>query len=76
VTNYDIDEIERQANSPEHYSQEIEPIDYILANELGFCEGNIIKYVTRYPNKGGIQDLMKAKKYIDILIDQEIKSND
>ena len=55
-------------NTPEHYDMEIQPITYIMANGLGFCEGNIVKYVSRYGLKGGIDDLRKAKHYIEILI--------
>ncbi len=44
----------------EHYKkQKIQPITYILANELPFIEGNIVKYITRWREKGGIQDLKK-----------------
>lgn len=52
----------------DHYDLPIQPIEYILANDLGFVEGNIIKYVTRYKRKNGMQDLLKAKHYLDILI--------
>ena len=53
----------------EHYTtQEIQPIDYIMANELDFCEGNVIKYVTRWRYKNGVQDLKKARHYLDFLI--------
>lgn len=52
-----------------HYRKgKIQPIEYILANDLGFCEGNVIKYITRYKHKGGIEDLLKARQYIDFLI--------
>jgi hypothetical protein len=52
-----------------HYTtQEIQPIDYILANELDFCEGNVVKYVTRWRYKNGVQDLKKARHYLDFLI--------
>lgn len=54
----------------EHYKNlEIEPIEYITKNKLGFCEGNIIKYVSRYKYKNGLEDLKKAKFYIDYLIE-------
>jgi len=57
---------------PKHYSDlEIEPIDYVVKNDLGFCEGNVIKYVSRWRDKGGLQDLEKAKTYIDCLIAEE-----
>lgn len=54
-----------------HYKKyKIQPIEYTLGNNLNFCQGNIIKYVTRYKDKNGIQDLEKAKHYIDFLIDE------
>lgn len=52
-----------------HYDTlKIEPIDYIEANNLDFHEGNIIKYVTRWKTKNGLEDLKKAKWYIERLI--------
>ena len=53
-----------------HYSDlAIEPIDFIIANNLGFCEGNVIKYISRWKAKNGIEDLKKARWYIDFLIE-------
>ena len=53
-----------------HYKQgSIEPIDYIIANNLNFIEGNIVKYITRYKYKNGLEDLKKAQFYINKLID-------
>lgn len=64
------------AIDPKHYQLPIEPKDFIIKNELGFCEGNVIKYICRYKQKNGIEDLKKAKQYIDFLIDEiETKSN-
>lgn len=63
-------------NTPEHYDMEIQPIEYIMRNGLGFCEGNIVKYVSRYKQKGGIEDLKKARHYLDMLIEQEQKAYD
>lgn len=57
-----------------HYKDlEIQPIDYIMGNSLGYCEGNVVKYVSRWRDKGGIEDLRKAKHYIDFLIASEVK---
>jgi len=54
-----------------HYkAMKIQPIEYTLANNLGFCEGNVIKYISRYKAKNGVEDLQKAKHYIDLLINQ------
>lgn len=54
-----------------HYQRGgIEPIDYIRSHNLNHCEGNIIKYVTRWPFKGDpIGDLMKARDYLNWLIE-------
>ena len=56
----------------EHYKNfEIQPIEFIHKNNLSFIQGNIIKYVCRYKSKGGIEDLLKAKHCIDLLIELE-----
>ena len=55
-----------------HYkSLAIQPVEYIHKNGIGYFEGNVIKYVTRWRDKGGIADLEKAKHYIDLLIELE-----
>lgn len=61
---------------PGHYSQYgIEPVDFILRNGLPFCEGNIIKYVCRWRHKNGREDLLKARSYLDLLINQSKESS-
>lgn len=54
--------------NPAHYHMPIEPRDFIMANGLGYCEGNVIKYVCRWRMKNGVIDLRKARNYIDRLI--------
>ena len=54
--------------TPDHYDFEIQPVDFIVKNGLGFCEGNVIKYISRWRLKNGREDLLKARHYIDILI--------
>jgi hypothetical protein len=61
--------------NPEYYKNGIETTEYILSHDLGFCEGNIIKYITRYKQKDGIQDLKKAKKYLELLINKKEQGN-
>jgi hypothetical protein len=57
---------------PPHYANnKIQPIDYIVSNNLTYCEGNVVKYITRWRGKGGIEDLKKAKQYIDFIIEKE-----
>ena len=55
--------------TPDHYQFEIQPVDYIMKNGLGFCEGNVVKYISRWKLKNGRDDLLKARHYIDILLD-------
>lgn len=56
-------------NHPDHYTQgRIECWDYIADQNLGYFEGNIVKYVTRYRYKNGKEDLLKAKAYLEKLI--------
>jgi hypothetical protein len=53
-----------------HYKDKaIQPWDYIVANELGYLEGNIVKYVSRWRDKGGLDDLKKAQHYLSKLIE-------
>ena len=64
-------------NSPPHYTQGgIECIDAIRASMskeqfLGYCKGNSLKYQWRYEAKGGVEDLKKARHYLDMLIEYE-----
>lgn len=55
----------------DHYTrQKIQPVQYIWANNLGFSEGNVVKYVTRWKFKGGVKDLEKARHHLDLLIEE------
>ncbi len=66
----------KEITDPVHYHFEIEPFDYIHDNDMGFAEGNVIKYITRWRYKDGIKDLYKAKKYIEMLISKEEKEEE
>jgi len=58
--------------SGSHYKRyKIQPIEFIIANEIPFIEGNIIKYICRHRDKNGIEDLKKIKHYVDLLIEFE-----
>jgi hypothetical protein len=57
----------------DHYRLPIQPWDFILSNGIPFIEGNIIKYVTRWRSKGGIEDLRKAEHYLEKLIEWELE---
>ena len=57
-----------------HYKDlPIQPVEYIHANAIGYFEGNVIKYVSRWRKKNGVADLEKAKHYIELLIELESK---
>ena len=63
---------QEEVTNPKHYNErKMEPLDYIIANELDFLEGNIVKYITRYTYKGGVNDLLKARTYLEKLIERE-----
>ena len=56
--------------NPDHYDNSgIDVIDFCQAKNLDFMQGNVIKYVFRYKNKNGLEDLEKAKEYIDRMIE-------
>jgi len=61
-------------NHPTHYTKGIESLDFIESWEMSFLEGNIVKYITRYKYKNGLEDLKKAKFYLDRLIKSSILS--
>ncbi len=53
-----------------HYSKyKIQPLEFIVANNLDFLQGNVVKYVVRYKDKGGLEDLKKARHYLDMIIE-------
>jgi hypothetical protein len=52
-----------------HYQLPIQPWDFIVSNGLGFLEGCAIKYLTRWRQKGGVEDLRKAQHYVAKLIE-------
>jgi len=59
-----------------HYKDlPIQPVEYIHANAIGYFEGCVIKYVSRWRKKNGITDLEKAKHYIELLIELETRKD-
>jgi hypothetical protein len=60
---------EKQVGGKHYLKYKIQPVEFIIKNNIGFVEGNIIKYILRFKEKGGVQDLNKAKHYIELLID-------
>lgn len=63
--------LQKQVGGNHYVTKGIQPVEYIHANNLGFCEGNVVKYVTRWKDKNGVADLRKAIHYIELLIELE-----
>ena len=60
---------------PTYYGTGFDVIDFCQKNNLDFMQGNVIKYVTRYKEKNGKEDLLKAKEYIDRIIKENYKED-
>lgn len=65
--------MKRQVGGNHYKKFKIQPLQYALDNGLGICEHAVIKYVTRWRDKGGVEDLRKAIHYIEVLIQREIQ---
>jgi len=65
--------LETQVGGDHYKKMPIQPMEYSMANKLDACQHTIVKYVTRFREKGGIQDLEKARHVIDMLIEFESK---
>lgn len=62
--------LDKQVGGSHYRSMNIQPVEFILANDLGFCEGNVVKYICRYKQKGGVEDLKKVIHYAELLINK------
>ena len=55
-----------------HYKDcAIQPVDYIVKNNLDFLEGNVVKYITRHRTKGGIEDIKKVIHYAELILEKK-----
>jgi len=62
--------------NPSHYKQgNIEVIDFILDQKFSYMEGNVVKYLSRYKFKNGLEDLKKARWYINKIIEEKENEN-
>lgn len=60
--------LDRQEGGDHYRKGQIQPVEFIHDQGLDFLEGNVVKYVTRHRHKGGLEDLKKARHYLEILI--------
>ena len=65
------DPYDTQVGGNHYKDMAIQPSEFINKNKILFAEGNAIKYICRHNNKGGKQDLEKAKHYIDMIIERD-----
>lgn len=63
--------LDTQVGGDHYKSMPIQPVEFIQKNDLGFIEGNIVKYICRWRSKGGIDDVKKVIHYAELLIDFE-----
>tara|TARA_R110000824_G_scaffold200542_3_gene384521 strand:+ start:124 stop:339 length:216 start_codon:yes stop_codon:yes gene_type:complete len=57
--------------NPSYYRKNIEVTDFILEYDMGFAEGNVVKYIVRYPEKNGLEDLYKCRWYLNKIIEKK-----
>lgn len=62
--------IETQVGGDHYKLMKIQPLEFIMANSMSYCEANVVKYVSRWRSKNGVEDLRKARHYIDLLIEE------
>ena len=65
--------LDTQIGGGHYLDKSIQPVEYIFANKLDFFEGNIVKYITRWREKGGVEDLSKLIQYAELLKELHIK---
>lgn len=70
-----LSSFDRQVGGGHYKDYAIQPLEFCVKNNIPFLEGNVIKYICRWRKKNGVQDLEKAKHYIEMLIELE-KAND
>jgi hypothetical protein len=63
--------LDTQVGGDHYRNMVIQPVEFNHRNGIGFVEGNVIKYVSRWRTKNGIEDLKKARHFLDLLIEME-----
>lgn len=70
-----VSALDHQEGGNHYKTKPIQPAEYCMANGISFMEGSVIKYVTRWRDKGGVQDLKKARHFLDMLIEWEQRND-
>ena len=61
----------KQIGGKHYLKYKIQPSEFVVENKLLYPEGNVIKYILRHQDKGGKEDLLKAKHFIDMIIERD-----
>ena len=61
----------KQIGGKHYLNYKIQPSEFVIENKLLYPEGNVIKYILRHQDKGGKEDLLKAKHFIDMIIERD-----
>ena len=67
-TQAQYDALNKQVGGKHYADMKIQPVEFITANELGFLEGNVVKYICRHHAKNGAEDIKKAIHYCELLL--------
>lgn len=70
-----LDALRRQEGGTHYRDYPIQPVEYIVADGIGFLAGNVIKYATRYRDKNGAEDIRKAIHYLELILEFEYPGN-
>jgi hypothetical protein len=65
---------DKQHGGSHYKGKAIQPWDYVIANNMGYLDGTAVKYITRYKEKNGVEDLKKAIHFLEKLIEVEEKN--
>jgi hypothetical protein len=68
-----VSPFEQQVGGQHYRDMPIQPVEFIHRNGIGFIEGSVIKYVCRWRKKGGVEDLRKARHFLEMLIEIETR---
>ena len=63
-----LDALRKQEGGNHYKDMKIQPVEFITANNLGFLEGNVVKYICRHHAKNGAEDIKKAIHYCEMLL--------
>lgn len=64
-----VSQFDNQVGGDHYKKMPIQPLEFIAKNRLDFFQGCVIKYILRYRDKNGIEDLQKAKHFIEMMIE-------